>query len=55
MEEADAEDGGSVAGLVDRLRREQQQANEELVPSVAEERLEKLRRRLAKLVEEARV
>lgn len=55
LEEADPEDGGSVAGLVVRLRLEQQQANEDLVPSVSEERLEKLRRRLAKLVEEARV
>lgn len=54
LEEADPEDGESVARLVVQLRVEQQEANDELVPAVAEERLEKLRHRLEKLVEGAR-
>lgn len=43
-----------VAAMIAGLREEQARANEELAPFVAEERLAKLQRRLAKLVEKAK-
>ena len=51
--EAEPGDREAVAALVAGLREEQARANEALGPFVAEERLAKLRRRLAKLVERA--
>ncbi|HWB68364.1 MAG TPA: CHAD domain-containing protein [Solirubrobacterales bacterium] len=53
LEEADPEDAEQVARLVVRLRVEQQQASEGLGPAIATERLEKLRRRLDRLIAEA--
>ncbi len=52
-EQADPGDREQLAALVARLRDEQQQANDDLAPLVATERLEKLRRRLERLVEKA--
>jgi CHAD domain-containing protein len=52
--EAEPGDREAVAAMVAKLRKEQGRANEELSPFVAEERLAKLRRRLAKLVEKAK-
>ena len=49
-DEAPEADGAAVEALIERLRREQQEANEELAPFLADKRLEKLRRRLRKLV-----
>jgi hypothetical protein len=39
--------------LIERLRHEQRQANEELAPFLTTKRLKKLRRRLRKLAKEA--
>ena len=52
---AQAESGarGGVVALIAGLREERLGANENLAPFVAPERLEELRRRLARLVEEA--
>lgn len=50
---ADDDDLEPVSLLVVQLRVEQMQANDDLVPFVAEEKLEKLRRRLGKLVRRA--
>jgi CHAD domain-containing protein len=47
-------DRAAVTALVERLRCEQRQANDELAPYVAPKRLKKLRRRLRKLVRAAR-
>jgi CHAD domain-containing protein len=52
--EAPEEERPALATLVERLREEQRQANEALVPYVAPRRLKKLRRRLRKLVKAAR-
>jgi len=52
--EAPQADRPAVAALIERLREEQRQANEELTPYVASKRLRKLRRRLGKLVKAAR-
>jgi CHAD domain-containing protein len=52
--EAEPSDGEAVAAMVAGLRQEQARANEALAPFVAEERLAKLRRRLARLVERAK-
>jgi CHAD domain-containing protein len=46
-------DGDRLATVIDDLRDEQLEANEKLAPAVREKRLEKLRRRLDRLVEEA--
>jgi CHAD domain-containing protein len=43
-----------LAALIERLREEQRQVNEELAPYLARKRLKKLRRRLRKLVEAAK-
>jgi CHAD domain-containing protein len=51
--EVDPGDREAVAAMVIGLREEQARANEALGPLVAEERLAKLRRRLAKLVKKA--
>ena len=48
----DPDDRERVLTLVERLREEQRQANDELAEFVAKKRLRKLRRRLGKLVEE---
>jgi CHAD domain-containing protein len=53
-EEAPESERAAVAALIDRLRDEQRQANEALVPYVAPKRLKKLRRRLGKLAKAAR-
>jgi CHAD domain-containing protein len=53
-ERAPEADRGAVAGLIERLRAEQREANDALAPYVAAKRLQKLQRRLAKLVKEAR-
>jgi CHAD domain-containing protein len=53
-EDAPEPDRAAVAALADRLREEQQQANEALVPYVDPKRLKKLRRRLAKLAKAAK-
>ncbi len=53
-DEAPEGDRAAVAALVDRLRDEQRQANEALVPYVAPKRLKKLRRRMGKLAKAAR-
>ncbi len=50
-----AADREALAALVERLRAEQLQANEGLAPFVGKKRLAKLRRRLDRLVEEARL
>jgi CHAD domain-containing protein len=51
--EAPAADRERLEVLVAGLREEQREANRELAPFLAKKRLRKLRRRLAKLVEEA--
>lgn len=53
-EEAATGDRAGLETLIERLRVEQRQANEELKPHVAAKRLKKLRRRLSELVEEVR-
>jgi CHAD domain-containing protein len=50
---ADA-DRAKVEALIERLREEQREANEALVPYVERKRLKKLRRRLGKLVKAAK-
>ncbi len=52
-EEVDAGDREGVAALITRLREERLRANDDLAPFIAAERLEKLRRRLRRLVERA--
>ena len=52
-EEAPEAAGVAIEALVERLRREQRQANEELAPFLTDKRLKKLRRRLRKLVKAA--
>jgi CHAD domain-containing protein len=52
-DEAPEADGPAVEALIERLRQEQRQANEELAPFLAGKRLKKLRRRLRKLVKAA--
>jgi len=47
-------DRAGLAALVERLRAEQREANEALAPYVKPKRLKKLRRRLRKLVKEAK-
>ena len=54
LEKAEPADASQVAALVVRLRVEQEEANEDLAPFVSEERLAKLRRRLEKLIAEAK-
>jgi CHAD domain-containing protein len=49
---ADLDDREAIASLVERLRREQVEANDALAHFVVEERLAKLRRRLDRLVGE---
>ncbi len=51
--EVRGEDRDRLAALIDALREEQRAANDELAPAVDARRLEKLRRRLRKLVEAA--
>jgi CHAD domain-containing protein len=51
--EAPEADGAAIEALIERLRVEQRQANEELAPFLADKRLKKLRRRLRKLVKAA--
>ena len=51
--EASETDRAAIAALIERLRAEQRQANEELAPYVASKRLKRLRRRLDKLVRTA--
>ena len=43
----------AVEALIERLRQEQRQANDELAPFLADKRLKKLRRRLRRLVKAA--
>jgi CHAD domain-containing protein len=50
---ADA-DRAKIEALVERLREEQREANEDLAPHVERKRLKKLRRRLRKLVKAAK-
>jgi CHAD domain-containing protein len=52
--EVGGEDGEALAGLIGDLRARQRRANDDLAPFVAAKRLKKLRRRLAKLVGEAK-
>jgi CHAD domain-containing protein len=52
--EAPEADRAAVTALIDRLRGEQRQANDALVPYVASGRLRKLRRRLSKLAKAAK-
>ena len=52
--EAPAADRAAREALIERLREEQRQANEELAPFLTAKRLEKLRRRLLELVKAAR-
>jgi CHAD domain-containing protein len=52
--DAPESDRAAVEALIQRLRDEQQRANEELVPYVAPKRLKKLRRRLRRLVKAGR-
>ena len=52
-QEVDAGDREGTAALIARLGEERLGANDDLAPFVAAERLGKLRRRLARLVEEA--
>jgi CHAD domain-containing protein len=54
LEQAPAADRGRLEILLARLREEQRQANERLVPLMAEERLGELRDALNRLVEAAR-
>jgi CHAD domain-containing protein len=49
--EAAGADREALKSLIESLRVEQRQANDELAPYLAEKRLRKLRRRLEKLVE----
>jgi len=51
--EVDADDREGTVALIARLREERLGANDDLAPFVVAERLEKLRRRLARLVEGA--
>jgi CHAD domain-containing protein len=51
--EAPEADRSAIEALIERLRREQRQANEELAPFLAGKRLKKLRRRLRKLAKAA--
>jgi len=51
--EAKASDREGIAALLTALREERLRANDDLAPFVAAERLERLRRRLRQLVEEA--
>lgn len=53
-DEAAEADREALASLIERLRAKQRQANDELAPFVSAKRLKKLRRRLSRLVEEAR-
>ncbi len=53
-DEAPGADRAAVTALIERLRKEQRQANDALVPYVAPRRLKQLRRRLAKLVKAAK-
>jgi CHAD domain-containing protein len=53
-EEAPEGDLAAVVALIERLRAEQRQANDELAPYVTAKRLKKLRRRLRRLVRAAR-
>jgi len=52
--EAPDADGAAIEALIERLRREQLQANEELAPFLAGKRLKRLRRRLRRLVKAAK-
>jgi CHAD domain-containing protein len=52
-DEAPEADRAAIDALIERLHREQRQANEELVPFLEDKRLKKLRRRLRKLVKAA--
>lgn len=52
-DEAPEADRAALAALIERLRDEQRQANEDLAPYVSAKRLKKLRRRLARLVKAA--
>jgi CHAD domain-containing protein len=52
-DEASEADAAAIEALIERLRREQRQANEELAPFLADKRLKKLRRRLRRLVKAA--
>jgi CHAD domain-containing protein len=54
LAEAPASDREAIEALIERLRDEQRAANEALAPYVKRKRLEKLRRRLRKLVEAAK-
>jgi hypothetical protein len=54
LEEAPVEDRGRLEALLAGLREEQRQANEELAPFLAEERLAELREELGELVGAAR-
>jgi CHAD domain-containing protein len=51
---ASAADRPAVQALIEGLREEQQQANDDLAPYVKRKRLKKLRRRLGKLVKAAK-
>jgi CHAD domain-containing protein len=53
-DQAAEQDREALAALIDDLRLRQRKANDCLAPFVAAKRLKKLRRRLAKLVEEVR-
>jgi CHAD domain-containing protein len=53
-DEAPGADRAAVEALIERLRHEQRQANEDLVPFLTGQRLKKLRRRLRKLVKAAK-
>jgi CHAD domain-containing protein len=52
--EASDADRGALTALIEGLRREQREANDELAPYVRPKRLKKLRRRLRKLAKAAR-
>ncbi len=52
--ETGEEDREALGALLDELRSKQRHANEKLAPFVSPKRLKKLRRRLAKLVKEAK-
>jgi CHAD domain-containing protein len=52
--DAPESDRAAVEALIQRMRDEQRQANDELAPCLAPKRLKKLRRRLHKLVKAAR-
>jgi CHAD domain-containing protein len=52
--EAPVGDAAAIEALIERLRREQRRANEELAPFLTAKRLKKLRRRLHKLIEVAK-